>query len=110
MKTLSTISRFRKSIKIRGALWKIQTKFCLRDTDGTPCLGIADLEKKIIWIERDLVPEVFKEVLLHEYMHAIWHEAGLCDIDISEDVEHWVINAVAKDIVLNSSFWASVLR
>jgi hypothetical protein len=110
MKTIKRITRIRRKIKIRGSSWTIRTKFCLRDTDGTPCLGLCDNDKKLIQVEEDLSTKDFLETLLHEYLHACWYEAGIDDIEPNDILEHWIINSIVKDMTINASFWASFFR
>jgi hypothetical protein len=55
-----------------------------------------------------LPPVEFLETLLHEYLHACWFEAGIDDVEPNEVLEHWIINAIAKDMASNAAFWRSI--
>lgn len=110
MKKQRRISKFTKTIYVRGVKWTIRTKFCLRDEDGTPCLGLCDDTNKLILIEQDQTREEFIETLIHEYLHAVWYGTGLDDEGVPSWVEHWYINQVSKDMLINSSFFASLFR
>ena len=88
--------------------WKIMMKENLRDFDDTPCLGICSNAKKIIYLERNMTKSEFLETLLHEYLHACFYEAGIDDANPNEVLEHFLINSVAKDMVVNSSFWKKI--
>jgi hypothetical protein len=110
MRKLKRVKSFRKTIYINGVRWQIRTKFCLRDADGNSCLGLCDGTNKIIHLESDMPADEFVETLIHEYLHAVWFGTGMDDEGVPSWVEHWIVNQVAKGMVLNASFFASLFR
>jgi hypothetical protein len=76
--------------------------------EGTPCLGLCYSDTKLILIEKDLPCDVFVEVLMHEYFHAVWFETGIDDNDPPSWLEHIFINATAKDMALNVDFFVDL--
>lgn len=104
---MKRISKFKKTLRIRGARWTIRLQEFLRD-EGTPCLGLCVLDQKLILIEKHLPRDLFIETLLHEYLHAVWFELGIDDQEPPEALEHWVINGICKDMVLNSTFFRNL--
>lgn len=107
MKSTDIISTFSRSLVIRGSSWKIKLVKSLHD-NGTPCLGLCISDTREILIERGLPGDIFMEVLLHEYFHAVWFEIGLDDNEPPEWIEHIIITNIAKDMVINSSFWKKI--
>lgn len=107
---MKRISKFQKTILVRGSKWKVRIKENLRDTDGTPCLGLCDSEKKLILIEKNLPKNIFIEVLLHEYLHSVWFETGMDDTEQNDILEHILINPIAKDMVNNLTFFSLLFR
>lgn len=110
MKRQRRVKKFSKTIYVRGIKWTIKTKFCLRDENGTPCLGLCDDNKKQILLEEDQTWEEFIETLIHEYLHAVWYGTGLDDEGVPSWVEHMFVNQVSKDMIINASFFASLFR
>ena len=108
MPSIKTISKFSKTILIRGHKWKIRLQNEIRD-EGVPCLGLCISDKRLILIERHLPEDMFVEILLHEYFHAVWFEVGIDDNEPPEWLEHMFICGLSKDIMLNAQFFSTLL-
>ena len=94
----------KRSFLVRGQPWKIKLVQNLRDDDGTPCLGLCDNQRKVISLCLSLEQPQLLEILLHEYIHAVFFELGFEDEDYLSLFEHILINAIAKDFTLSFSF------
>lgn len=110
MQSTKHISHFKKTLRIRGEKWLIKTKFALRGEDGTPYMGLCDPNTRTIYIEQDLPEDIFLETLIHEYIHAVWFECGVPDTEISMDMQHMLLNPLAKDMVAAAAFWSRLFR
>lgn len=98
-------------ISVLGQTWTIVFKnkiFLHRDGKEIPCHGLTHLDKKIIEIEKNLPAKRMLEVILHEYIHAVWDEAGFWTEPIPEWVEHMLIVVLSKDMARNKKFFKNL--
>ena len=75
----------------------------IRDASGLCCD-----KNKLIEIEKGLKPELELEVFIHEWIHAVWYEAGIDNQRVSLALEHMLMNPIQKDMVINARVWAKV--
>lgn len=79
----------KKSVTVFGQVIKIENKRgLLKDQEA---YGLYDPEKKTIYIDADLPPNVARETLLHECGHALFHRAGLSQSKIASDLEEIIV-------------------
>ncbi len=107
---MKNLSKFKKTIYIRGIKWTIKVKNNLTDGNGNLVYGICSDRKKEILISAGISKEEFVETLLHEYMHACFFGAGMQDELIPSWVEHWFINHTTKDMILKPKFFRDLFR
>jgi len=48
------------------------------------------------------------EVFLHEYFHAVWHEAGIDEEDIPIWIEHIFVVGLARDLIRNKQLFGEL--
>lgn len=98
------------SLKIRGNPWKIKfpTEVIMPD-DGRSLLGLCDPNIHTISVKAGMSNFDTLETLIHEYIHACSYEQGLHD-EVDSVIEHMYVNAVAKDMAINSSFWKKLFQ
>lgn len=60
-------------LTIKGKQWKVRFKKDLAE-DGDLLLGLADFEKRTIFLCKSIPPEDLPKIFLHELTHAVLHE------------------------------------
>lgn len=66
-----------KEFYIKGKLWRVEYKWRLHDPEHGLCNGLCDFDARTIYIDRLIPKEDKAGVFLHEYIHAVLHEAHL---------------------------------
>lgn len=85
----------------RGMKYKVTTHldpiiYQEEEVEGLFCPKEKELKVDLNQNQTDL-----RSNILHEWFHAIWHECALIEEEIPPWVEHIIICAIARDIVLN---------
>lgn len=90
-----------KKIMIRGKKWKVSTRKKVKDDDGTPCSGLTDPSKSMIYIRSELTDRQKVWTFFHEFTHAVLYEAGVTinTGGLSDIVEEIICDNVADGFI-----------
>jgi len=89
----------KKTLKIMGQKWSIEIVDNLIDIGE--CDGTTIKDGKKILLDKSLKGNELKQVLLHEFFHAVWVESGLDQTTISKDLEEIIVEQMSQAL-LNS--------
>lgn len=78
--------------KVFGANYKLRTT----DLNGIESHGMCCTDKKMIIINKDEKGDELVKTLMHELVHAIWHETGLNQTSIHQDVQEIIAENVSN--------------
>ncbi len=88
--------KLREEFSLKGKLWKLKRRWCLRASDGEKVRGLCDFDTRTIWLDRLLVGEEAKLIFMHEVVHAALYEAHLDhNSGLSAEIEEIIADAVA---------------
>ena len=99
-----------KTMTARGRTYKCKYSEFPVDDHGEISAGICDTELKELEIQIGLKPEQTLEVFIHEWLHAIWEELGLDNEKLPKILEHVLVCAISKDMVINRKELIFMLR
>jgi len=93
-------------LMIKGKKWKV--KYLKRmKVDGHDTDGYCDPKRRVIAIRDKAVnSNDYYRILMHEVLHAIWHESGLDNTNIGIDMEEVIVENFAT--ALNEIFKVSI--
>lgn len=97
-----------KSIIVRGRKWLVKFVEDLQNEDGVKSAGLCCDKTKTIEINKGMTADQIFEVFVHEWLHSVWFECGIDDEGIPQWVEHWFVNAIAKDMAIHAKLWAKI--
>lgn len=83
---------------VQGKEWKIKQKIDLTYDDGTPILGMCDMNTRTIWIKKNMPESSKLSVLCHELTHSVFYEL---EVKLSFNEEERVVEAVENMLFEN---------
>ena len=89
------IGRVIKSIRIGYRTYKIK-EWSEAELVTTESFGQCDKQRGIIYVCAHLDPVVVADTLLHEILHAVWHEYGCQDDDREERIVHTLASGLIQ--------------
>ncbi|MNJ94807.1 hypothetical protein D3C87_125100 [compost metagenome] len=91
-----------KEFYIKGKLWTVEYKWRLEEPGIGKCDGLCDFTLRVIYLDRLISKEDKVRVFLHEYTHALIHEAHLHEAGgIDGILEEVLCESVADGILEN---------
>jgi Zn-dependent peptidase ImmA (M78 family) len=78
--------------------------------DGEELHGLFLPITREIMITNDLPTTVVQENVLHEFFHAILHQTGFTQDELSPIAEHIIVNSFAREILVNKKAILNLLR
>ncbi len=93
-----------QKIKVGNRTYTIEVRDEVRD--GT-CEGLCKPGKQTIYISRGVSIEAFREVILHEVLHAIWYGQSIDYGFKTPDTEEYLIGVIAANLagVIQDNEW-----
>lgn len=86
-----------ESINVKGVVYQIIKTDTFPEEGNLE--GLCDLEKKIIYVKKSLKTPDLKKAFLHELFHAVLFEVGVHCTEISEDLEHIIVENLSNFVV-----------
>lgn len=71
------MNKIPKEFYIKGKLWRVEYKWRLEENGIGKCDGLCEFSERVIYLDRLLPKDQKPKVFLHEYTHAVLHEAHL---------------------------------
>ena len=100
-----------KFFVIKGKTWKIKKLKRVVHADGEECRGLADFDTRVITLEKGMEPLQEVQILIHELIHAVLHEAHLSpNSGLPDSVEEIVCDAIADMITGCFNIEAKVVK
>lgn len=100
MRKIKTSFKFKRSIPIKGARYKIKMVKDLKDDDNKACWGLHDHIGKVISIEKSLDDKEKVQTLLHEIFHAYLFECNIRE-GLDSQLEEAIVESLAQCVDLH---------
>lgn len=78
-------------MNVHGKRWFTKYKWGLRDDNGHPCDGLADKEKRIIWLDHSLKGTKKDQTYFHELLHALFSELKISGTLLTDETEEMIV-------------------